>query len=141
MSVARPSGRPAGRTPRRSPNLFVHGLLLLTAGLFLSGAGDHAPHFALSKSEPSAGATISPPEELRLWFTQTPQENSMTIRLMAGEALVDTGPAVADTEDDKVYGVAVGHPLDAGDYRITWRAMAADGHVVRGEIPFAVRLP
>lgn len=109
---------------------------------FLTGAFDHlALHFALSRSEPAAEATVSPPEELRLWFTQAPQENSMSVRLMAADAPVETGPPIAAAEDDKVYSVAVGQSLEEGGYTIAWRAMAADGHVVRGEIPFTVRVP
>lgn len=109
---------------------------------FLTGALDHlALHFALSRSEPAAEATVSPPEELRLWFTQAPQQNSMSVRLMAGDAPVETGPLTAAAGDDRVYSVAVGHTLEEGGYNIAWRAMAADGHVVRGEIPFTVRVP
>ena len=110
--------------------------------LFLTGALDHlALHFALSRSEPAAETTVDPPEELRLWFTQAPQDKSMSIRLVAGDAVVETGPAVPDSGDDRVYSVAVGQTLEDGGYNIAWRAMAADGHVVRGEIPFKVRVP
>ena len=115
-------------------------LLLLVPGL--TGAADHlALHFALSGSEPAAEATVPPPEELRLWFTQTPQDNSVSVRLMAGDALVETGPAMPDSDDDKVYLVATGRTLEEGGYTIVWRGMAADGHVVRGEIPFTVQVP
>lgn len=115
---------------------------LLVLGLALSGALDHLVlHFALSKSEPAADATVSPPAELRLWFTEAPQDNATSIRLMAGEAPVETGPATPDPDDDQVYSVAIGHTLEAGGYNIAWRSMAADGHVVRGEIPFSVQVP
>ncbi len=120
---------------------FLAGCALLLVP-FLTGALDHlAVHFSLSRSEPAPEATVSPPEELRLWFTQAPQENSISVRLMAGDAVVETGPAIPDSEDDKVYSVAVGRTLEEGGYTIAWRAMAADGHVVRGEIPFMVQLP
>ena len=110
--------------------------------LLLNGAVDHrALHFSLSKSEPAAEATVAPPDELRLWFTQAPQDNSTSVRLMAGDAVVETGPPIPDSEDDKAYSVAVGRTLEEGGYTIAWRAMAADGHVVRGEIPFTVQVP
>ena len=136
------SGRPgAGRFGRYTALLAgCAGLLVL--GLALTSALDHlALHFALSKSEPAADATVSPPAELRLWFTEAPQNNSTSIRLMAGGAPVETGPAMPDSGDDKVYSVAIGHTLEAGGYHIAWRSMAADGHVVRGEIPFSVQVP
>lgn len=113
------------------------GLVLVPAGAL----DDPALHFSLSGSEPAAEATVFPPEELRLWFTQAPQDHSMSVRLMAGDAPVETGPAIAAAEDDRVYSVAVGQTLEEGGYNIVWRAMAADGHVVRGEIPFTVRVP
>lgn len=113
------------------------GLVLVPAGAL----DDPALHFSLSGSEPAAEATVSPPEELRLWFTQAPQDHSMSVRLMAGDAPVETGPPIAAAEDDRVYSVAVGRTLEEGGYNIVWRAMAADGHVVRGEIPFKVRVP
>ena len=115
---------------------------LLVLALTLTGALDHrAIHFALSGSEPVAEATVPPPGELRLWFTQAPQKNSMAIHLMAGDEAVETGPAMVDPEDGKAYSVTVGPDLEAGDYQIVWRAMGADGHVVRGEIPFSVQVP
>ncbi|MCY3706074.1 MAG: copper resistance protein CopC [Gammaproteobacteria bacterium] len=115
-------------------------LLLMVPGL--TGAADHlALHFALSGSEPAAEATVPPPEELRLWFTQTPQDNSVSVHLMAGDAVVETGPAIPDSDDDKVYRAATGRTLEEGGYTIVWRGMAADGHVVRGEIPFTVQVP
>lgn len=116
--------------------------LLMALGLTLTGSLDHrAVHFALSKSEPAAESTIAPPDELRLWFTQAPQQNSLAVHLMAGDDVVETDPAVADPDDDTVYSVTVESALDAGGYSIVWRAMAADGHVVRGEIPFTVQVP
>ncbi len=100
---------------------------------------DHeALHFALSKSVPEKDATVAPPDELRLWFTQEPQENSLSIRLMAGEEPVETGPAEEDPDDGKVFSVAIENALGVGDYAIAWRGLGQDGHVVRGEIPFTV---
>jgi methionine-rich copper-binding protein CopC len=34
--------------------------------------------------------------------------------------------------------ISVEEPLAAGEYKITWRAVGADTHVVSGEIPFRV---
>ena len=102
---------------------------------------DHeALHFALSKSMPEKDASVAPPGELRLWFTQEPQDNSLSIRLMAGGELVETGPAAQDPDDGRVFSVAIENALAAGDYTIAWRGLGQDGHVVRGEIPFTVVL-
>ena len=116
--------------------------ILLLAGLFAmadpAGTSGEGLHFGLSKSEPAKDAAVAPPDELRLWFTQVPQEGSVSIRLMVAEAPVETGPAVQDPDDGRVFSVAIEDALGAGRYSIAWRGMAADGHVVRGEIPFSV---
>lgn len=111
-------------------------------GLVMGGACaavDHeALHFALSRSVPEKDASVGPPDELRLWFTQEPQDNSLSIRLMAGAEPVETGPAVQDPDDGTVFSVAIDNALGAGDYTIAWRGLGQDGHVARGEIPFSV---
>ena len=122
----------------------MKGRLLIPAliGLVMGtacGAVDHeALHFALSKSAPEKDASVGPPDELRLWFTQEPQDNSLSIRLMAGKEPVETGSVVQDPDDGTVFSVAIDNALGAGDYTIAWRGLGQDGHVARGEIPFSV---
>lgn len=118
--------------------VLVLALLGLVTGTACAAIDHEALHFALSKSVPEKDATVAPPDELRLWFTQEPQENSISIRLMAGEAPVETGPAEEDSDDGKVFSVAIENALAAGSYTIAWRGLGQDGHVVRGEIPFTV---
>ncbi|MGB1780339.1 MAG: hypothetical protein ACPHQP_12345, partial [Longimicrobiales bacterium] len=43
----------------------------------VAAAPSAAPHFGLSKSMPEAGSTVTSPEEVRLWFTQVPQEGTV----------------------------------------------------------------
>jgi len=116
--------------------------ILVLLGLFTvadpAGTNGEGLHFGLDKSVPAKDASVAPPGELRLWFTQEPQENSIVIRLMAGEELIQTEPAVQDPDDGKVFSAAIEGALGAGAYSINWRGMAQDGHVVRGEIPFSV---
>ena len=98
-------------------------------------------HFALTKSSPEANTTVAPPERC-VWFSQVPQEGSVSVRLMdAGGDLVETGEAAPDEADRRVWSVAIGHTLSAGAYTVAWRGIGDDGHVVRGEIPFTVRRP
>lgn len=96
-------------------------------------------HFALSRSAPAADATVTAPEEVRLWFTQAPQENSVGIRLVdgAGEAVETTEPT-PDPEDAMVMFVKPSAPLSAGSYTVSWRGIGDDGHVVRGDFAFSV---
>jgi len=118
---------------------------LLTAGLVfaLGATGATAAnvfHFALSRSAPAADATVGTPDEVRLWFTQAPQDGSVGIRLVnaAGDAVATTEPTV-DTESGSVFFVKPNAPLAAGGYTVSWRGVGDDGHTVRGEFGFSVR--
>jgi hypothetical protein len=118
--------------------------LILAAGLLTAAgatytAADAAFHFALSRSVPTADATVPSPPEVRLWFTQLAQPGSVAIRLinLAGDA-VSTGEPMPNEDDGRVYHVDVASKLPAGAYTVSWRGIGDDGHVVRGEFGFSV---
>ena len=120
-------------------------LTALSAALFLTLAAAPAPapsaayHFALSKSEPSADATVAAPAEIRLWFTEAPEDESVAIRITAaGDRLVETGDVTRDPADGKVFSSAIPGPLAAGRYTVAWRGIGDDGHVARGDFSFTV---
>jgi methionine-rich copper-binding protein CopC len=119
--------------------------LILAAGLLtaLGAAVPAAPgdafHFALRRSEPAADATVRSPAQIRLWFTQAAQENSMGIRLLdAGGTPVETSAPVPVEGEAAAYSVAVGKVLAGGAYTVSWRGIGDDGHVVRGDFTFTV---
>lgn len=114
-------------------------LFVVPLFLALAAAGQNIQHFGLSKSIPAAGSDVVSPSQLQLWFTQGPQEGSVTIRLVDpnGE-LVRTGDPVRSAEDSKLMEVEVGSLLDAGAYTVMWRGIGDDGHVVRDEFEFGV---
>ena len=114
--------------------------LILAAGVLLAlGAKAADLHFALSRSLPAADATVAAPAEVRLWFTEAAQENSVGIRLMnAGGTALETPPATRDQADAKIYALAVPRPLPAGRYTVSWRGVGSDGHVVQGNFAFTV---
>ena len=101
---------------------------------------DASLHLALEDSSPKKDETVSEsPDKITLWFTQAPQMSGTSIRLLpkGGEPL-DLGDAEAMDDDDTVVVLAIGHTLAAGDYEVHWRAMAQDGHVIRGDFGFTV---
>jgi methionine-rich copper-binding protein CopC len=118
--------------------LLAGGLLaaFLTLG---SSAAAAVFHFELQKSEPAADATVKSPEAVRLFFSEAPEEGSVSIHVIApsGEP-VETGETTADEHDKSVYSVPVGRALPAGSYTVAWRGIGDDGHVVRGNYSFAV---
>lgn len=118
------------------------GILATTLSLVAGAAtvaGASGFHFALERSVPEADASVSSVREIRLWFTQVPQENSASVRLIdaAGEA-VETGEVTSDPADGKIVFVALQTPLPPGGYTVAWRGIGDDGHVVRGDFAFTV---
>lgn len=97
-------------------------------------------HFELKKSAPEKDAHLmASPSEIRLWFTQEPQDGSTSIRLItAGGDEAPTGDVVQSDEDPTVFSVAVQGALAGGMYTVSWRALGQDGHVVRDTFQFMV---
>ena len=114
-------------------------LVVLCSILAATPAVDGPFHFGLRQSAPAADAKVPAPEEVRLWFTQVPQESSVAIRVIdaSGEA-VETGEVASDPDDGKIVYVTIGPTLAAGAYTVSWRGIGDDGHVVRGDFAFSV---
>ena len=114
--------------------------VLVGAALALPAWGASAGiHFELDRSRPEADATVPPPDAVVLWFTQVPQENSVSIRLVDADGEpVEAGDAVQDAEEPVRFTVEPAAPLAAGPYTVQWRGIGADGHTVRGSFGFTV---
>jgi methionine-rich copper-binding protein CopC len=96
-------------------------------------------HFALERSAPEADATVQAPSEIRLWFTEEPQEGTTSIRLVeAGDSGVEVGDVTQDGDDPTSFFVELEGMLPAGTYTVSWRGMGDDGHVVRDTFDFSV---
>jgi len=104
-----------------------------------NGDAAHALHLRLERSAPAADSVVSAPSEIRLWFSQSTQEDATSIRLLdqAGEP-VPTGKPRA-SNDHTVHHVSLDDGLESGRYTVAWRTMAQDGHVIRGDFEFTVR--
>jgi methionine-rich copper-binding protein CopC len=112
--------------------------IVLVAAMAAAMPAD-VPHFALSKSAPEADASVDAPTEIRLWFTQEPQEGTTQIRLVeADDAGVHVGDIMQDGDDPLSFSVELHGTLAAGTYTVSWRGMGADGHVVRDDFEFTV---
>jgi len=118
--------------------------VFLTAALvFVLGAAGVAAqsafHFALRQSAPAADATVAPPEEIRLWFTEAPESNTVSIHVVnAAGAQVATGDVATDPESAAVYFVKPTARLAAGRYTVSWRGIGDDGHPATGNFGFTV---
>ncbi len=115
--------------------------LLIIGGLAAAMPAD-VPHFALSRSAPEADATVPSPSEIRLWFTEEPEEGTAQIRLVeADDAGVHVMDVAQDEEDARSFYIELHGELTPGTYTVSWRGMGADGHVVRDTFEFTVGTP
>ena len=113
--------------------------LVLTLAGVAAVPGTTDLHFALSRSMPEADTKVQAPETITLWFTQVPQDETMTIRLVDSDGeLVETGDLMQHEDDGKVFSLPMETELGEGAYTVAWRGIGPDGHVVRGDFGFAV---
>ena len=120
-------------------SLMLTTLLMMATVASTTEESSAALHFALAKSEPEAGATVHEVSEVKLWFTEEPQDGTVSIRLLDGsEEAVESGDVTQDEHDARVFSVSLAEDLPMGSYTVAWRGMGADGHVVRETFGFTV---
>lgn len=115
--------------------------LLMSALLVMMVAATpmSAFHFGLSRSVPAAGAAVESPSSVTLWFTEEPQENSISIRLVDARGdLVGSSDPSQDADDATQFSISPSGTLPAGGYTVAWRGIGQDGHTVRGDFGFTV---
>ena len=111
----------------------------LMLGLTAATPPSAVPHFALSSSSPEAGSTVEAPNEVRLTFTEEPQEGTVQIRILEAEdAGVHVMDVAQDGDDVTSFFIELHGTLPPATYTVSWRGMGADGHVVRDTFQFTV---
>jgi methionine-rich copper-binding protein CopC len=98
------------------------------------------PHASLIKSVPARRAHIfrSPPQ-IQLWFSERLEARFSSLRVIdSGGKRVDLGNVAVDTNDPKRISVGV-KPLVPGLYKIRFRVLSVDGHIVENEFSFTIR--
>jgi methionine-rich copper-binding protein CopC len=92
-------------------------------------------HAQLSASVPADQAVLqSPPKELALQFTEAVRLTAVTVA-RDGEAATPIGSLPTGALKDFLL---VAPSLPAGRYSVSWRALAADSHVMTGSFTFSV---
>lgn len=126
---------------RRNPWLATV-LILAAAAAAPPGPDAAARHFDLRSSVPADEAVVDSLPEVRLTFTEVPQEGSTAARLLdAGGEAVETGPLTQDADDRRTFHLKVERALPGGAYTVSWRGMGSDGHAVRGDFSFTLAHP
>jgi copper resistance protein C len=114
--------------------------LILTFVIALSAAFEASAHATLVKSDPGRRATIkTAPKEIVLWFSEKLEPAYSSVSLLNGEGkLVATQPAVVSRDNTKRI-VLVVDTLSPGIYRVRYRVMSVDGHIVDSSYTFTLQ--
>ncbi|MGK7871365.1 copper resistance CopC family protein [Falsiroseomonas sp. E2-1-a20] len=110
---------------------------LLAAVLASLAPGAARAHPMLQASEPADGTTLNAsPPALNLMFTHDCRVTAIRLFDEVGREHVvrrEGGPAVSS------HATAImAAPLPPGAYRLEWRALGNDGHVMNGAVRFAI---
>ena len=92
-------------------------------------------HTPLKSSAPAADAAVNAPTAIELAFSGDVRLTSVALTDAGGAAKhLDAVPtAVAST-----FSLAVHEPLTPGAYKVVWRAVGGDTHIITGEFAFTV---
>jgi methionine-rich copper-binding protein CopC len=83
---------------------------------------------------------VAAPAEIKLWFTEAPQDGSTQIRLLTSDGtLVPTNETALLPDEAAAFTAGVEGSLVPGRYTVAWRAIARDGHPTNAEFTFSVR--
>jgi methionine-rich copper-binding protein CopC len=107
--------------------------IVLALGLTLAAAAQ--AHTPLKSSAPAADAAVAAPNTLELAFGGDVRLTSVALTDSSGaEKHLDAVPtAVAST-----FSLAVHDALAPGAYKVVWRAVGGDTHIISGEFAFTV---
>jgi copper resistance protein C len=128
--------RPASVESRRAL-LMLCVLVLCVLALAPNAARAHA---RLVRSDPSARSTIGTmPPVIRLWFSERIEPTFATVSIVdaRGQA-TPLGPVTTNADDAKRIDVPA-PSLAAGAYRVRYRVVSVDGHVIEAEFAFTLK--
>ena len=108
---------------------------LIAFGLGLALAAAAHAHTPLRASVPAADASVPAPKSIELTFGGDVRLTSLTVTDSAGAAKHTDAvpPTVAST-----FALNVHEPLAPGAYKVVWRAVGGDTHIISGEFGFTV---
>ena len=126
------------RQARTRASLLAAALLAAFAAVLFLAAPAHA-HDELVSSNPADGAVLdAAPSEIELVFSSELMDlgNQVIVEDSAGTNLAESEPVL--TRETLVQSVPA---LEAGDYKVNWRAVSSDGHPITGTFSFTVSGP
>jgi len=97
-------------------------------------------HARLIKSVPGRQATLaSAPSRVQLWFNERLEGHFCNLSVWDQDGKqVDLGDVEVTSANPKQLSVGV-PSLGPGTYRVKFRVLSVDGHIVESEFPFTIR--
>lgn len=98
------------------------------------------PHLKLVRSSPAADTVLTTsPDAIKLWLSEPTEApvSKISVATDAGVA-VALAPLTRESAKDAPLVAKFTSVLKAGGYKVTWKAMSKDGHVVNGTFAFRV---
>ena len=95
-------------------------------------------HAILMESSPALHSTVGGPDlNFNLRFNVRVDGSRSKMRLVASDGKQTSVVIARQTNPDSLQASVSG--VKPGDYKLQWNVLASDGHMSRGEIPFAVK--
>jgi methionine-rich copper-binding protein CopC len=92
-------------------------------------------HTKLTESAPAADASVPAPTAIYLTFGGDVRLTAVSLTDVAGAAKhLDAVPTATGSK----FRIVVHEPLAPGAYKVVWRAVGGDTHIVSGEFGFTV---
>lgn len=113
-------------------------LFAIGMGMLLATASPAFAHADLVQSNPAANATVAAPKTVRLVFSEkiVPAFSKIEISMVGHDMNIPVETRVS--QDGKTMSGTPKGRFMKGAYKITWVTAGADGHRMKGEIPFKV---
>lgn len=113
---------------------------LLALFLLLGVASPASAHAYLVKATPAQRAVLfSAPSRVDLWFNERLEAAFCSLQVLdQADKAVDKGDMHVEKDDPKHMSVGL-NPLPPGAYKVKFRVLSVDGHVVNNEFSFTVR--
>lgn len=133
--------RRAGRAPRRRA-LLLGAVLLFLAGQLAWGAGPAAAHADLLWSFPNQGATVPvPPGQVVLELAEPFDARLSQVVVTDPDGVQRDVTDVSVSRTGELVATLAPGVGPLGSWRVDYRVVSADGHVVTGRIDFGVGAP
>src|ERR1700730_18271150 len=122
----------------KSPRWFASAVILFVVALLGASSRPALAHAVLVSSTPQKNAAVSGPDiTINLKYNSRVDGARSTLSLLKPDGTVERIGTPAQPAPDVLS--ATGHGLAKGAYVLGRAALARDGHITRGEVPFEVQ--